>query len=268
MVDAGAAAGPRHGDPDRVQPHLLRTGARAPLAQPRCREAPQPGPLARPQALQGCHGAGPRGGGAARGPAGLHLHEDERVPVEGDQVDLADAGADVALEDPEAEALQVPAREPLPEGAELARDGPPGPAAAAGARVAGLRGVIGWKLGCGVGHPVDLCDQSAPAACPGRNGPRPGRVRTLGARAGGGALGAQLGLLGVADGPRDALDQLGGGVVAAEVDGLDALVEQHGDVLRQPGRVGRDDDAGHGLSFVPEGMGAASDPLDGGRPRR
>src|SRR5262249_53904693 len=57
-----------------------------------------------------------------------------------------------------------------------------------------------------------------------------------------------LDALGVADGPGEALDELRGGVAGAEVDRLDALVEQHERVVALRG-VGCDDDPGHGGSF-------------------
>src|SRR5438128_2054819 len=58
-----------------------------------------------------------------------------------------------------------------------------------------------------------------------------------------------LGILGIGDRPPDALDQLLGGVLVAEVDGVDALVEKNGGLLREPPQlltgVGGDDDSRH-----------------------
>ena len=46
--------------------------------------------------------AGPLGAVVRARPAGLDLDEHQRPPVEGDDVDLAEAGAGVALDDPPA----------------------------------------------------------------------------------------------------------------------------------------------------------------------
>jgi hypothetical protein len=62
------------------------------------------------------------------------------------------------------------------------------------------------------------------------------------ASSGGGALG----VLGVADRPGEALDELRGGVAGGQVDGLDALIQEHGGVWWWRGGVCDDDYTRHG----------------------
>jgi hypothetical protein len=107
-------------DPDRVEAD--RAGARADrplLAKPRGGEAPQALPLVRPKACQGI-----LPGVVARLPSAhatrLHLDENERPSVEGDQVDLAPVRANVVCEHREAQAFEVPGGDLLAKAAERA----------------------------------------------------------------------------------------------------------------------------------------------------
>ena len=61
---------------------------------------------------------------------------------------------------------------------------------------------------------------------------------------------AALDILGIADRPANALDELGSGVLAVEMLRKDALVEEHG-AVRSFAAVSGDDDSGHdGLQVV------------------
>jgi hypothetical protein len=89
------------------------------LAKPRGREDPQACPLARAKARQGMLPetlARRERAHAAR----LHLGEHERGSIEGDQVDLASARANVACEHREAQAFEVPGGKLLAKAAERA----------------------------------------------------------------------------------------------------------------------------------------------------
>src|SRR5438874_1219099 len=71
----------------------------------------------------------------------------------------------------------------------------------------------------------------------------------------GGAVGriGALELLGVPEGPDEALDQLPGGVVAAEVNRLNALFEQY-PALGGGALIRRDDDPCHGFPYARIGL--------------
>ena len=53
-------------------------------------------------------------------------------------------------------------------------------------------------------------------------------------------------------------------MIGAQVHGADALVKEHGDLLRYEGWVGREDDAGHGVSLWGRGWGHGPDARAGG----
>jgi acyl-coenzyme A thioesterase 13 len=86
------------------------------VGEPGPRQAPDPDPLARRQPLEGDRLPAP----AAAAAGGLDLDEHEHPPVVGDQVDLALPRADVALQDLEAEPLEVGGGEVLSERSEPA----------------------------------------------------------------------------------------------------------------------------------------------------
>jgi hypothetical protein len=107
-------------NPDRVEAD--RAGVRAApslLAKPCGGEAPQARPLARAKARQGMlPGAVARQERAHA--ARLHLGEHERGSIEGDQVDLAPARANVAREHREAQAFEMAGGDLLTKAAERA----------------------------------------------------------------------------------------------------------------------------------------------------
>ncbi len=82
------------GDADCVEADLGVAGELAAFAHPGGRQAPHLQLLAPVDAEDGALGAEGRAGAA-----GLDLDEDERAAVEGDDVELAEAGASVALDD-------------------------------------------------------------------------------------------------------------------------------------------------------------------------
>ena len=134
MLEAPHRATGVHEEPDRVEAD--RAGARADrplLAKPRGGEAPQALPLARAKARQGI-----LPGAVARLPPAhatcLHLDEHKRPSVEGDQVDLAPARANVAPEHREAQAFEVAGGDLLAESADRAP------------RI-GIAGAPGWRGG-------------------------------------------------------------------------------------------------------------------------
>jgi len=110
------------------------------VGDPGHREPSQAGALARTQMderlLIGATLARPHGH-----LAGLDLGEDQRVAVEGDQVDLAVAGAHVAPERREAETMQVGERELLSVPAQLM----------AGVRAMRIGGAVGVGVGASLG---------------------------------------------------------------------------------------------------------------------
>ena len=78
--------------PDRVEAHLVGVGSLRALDQPAAGHLAHPGLLARVQRVERTA----RAGGQT---AGLDLTERERVPVEGDDVQLAPPGPVIALDD-------------------------------------------------------------------------------------------------------------------------------------------------------------------------
>jgi CoA-transferase family III len=126
VVEAHEPAAAVHDHPDGVEPDRLcgrpASGGNLP-AEPGDRQAPQPRPLAVAQPAQrlqaGIGAPVPRACAS-----GLDLGEDERPPVEGDEVDLTCARAHVAPQHGEAEPPEVRRGEILTEAAEL----PPPPA--------------------------------------------------------------------------------------------------------------------------------------------
>jgi hypothetical protein len=120
MLEAPQHAAGVDEDPDRVEADRAGVRAHRPLfVKPRGGEPPQPLPLVRAKTGQGMlPGVVVRlaGDNAAR----LHLGEDERGSVEGDQVDLAPARANVAREHREAQAFEVTGGDLLAKSAERA----------------------------------------------------------------------------------------------------------------------------------------------------
>ena len=182
------------------------------LGEPSAREAAQTQPLARAQPCQRLL----LGGQPARvrgQPARLHLDEHERAPVAGDQVDLTGAGAHVAGEHGEAQPLEVLCGELLAARAERAARilSVPGPSMGAGssrsaqrarglgrdARTARMRRPGGDRAAA-TGPPPGTATAASRRAAP--RGVRRTRARQR-AR-------FELDILGVADRPREALDQL------------------------------------------------------------
>jgi hypothetical protein len=92
---------------------VLVVGGQPPLGQ-----GPEPALLDRPHRLHGVT--------EADRPAGLHLAEDERVPLTGDDVELAVPAAPVPVEDPQALVGEVGGGDALAVGAEIrCRSHPP-----------------------------------------------------------------------------------------------------------------------------------------------
>lgn len=128
--------------PDGVEADGVRPRPRGVRAvQPRRRQASQAGALAGAQPgkrlLLGIQAP------ASPGAAGLDLDEDQGVAVERDEVDLAVAGAGVALDDGEPEALEVLAGEALAEASQRA----PGVNRRGAGRRAGRAVGAGWVAG-------------------------------------------------------------------------------------------------------------------------
>lgn len=117
-------------DSDRVESQGVGVRAGRALLQPRCGEASQASLLCRAETFERDHGDA-----WGSGPPRLDLDKCEHDSVERDQVDLAMAGADVAIEDREASVLKMGGGQTL---AQAPQDVPrigavsPGPRAGAG----------------------------------------------------------------------------------------------------------------------------------------
>ena len=112
MIEAHEPAARVDDDPDRVEAQLGGVRARADLEQEGRGHAADLAALA---LVQGLPWASPGGAGATR----LDLHEDQRRPVEHDEVEFAVARAVVARHERVAEALEVGEGEILADTAEV-----------------------------------------------------------------------------------------------------------------------------------------------------
>lgn len=120
MVDAQEAVLAVDDHADRVETDRLGPGPRAAaLVQPSVRKASQPLALSDAQPRKRLVLRAEASPAATRAP-GLDLCEDEHVPIACDQVDLAVAGAHVALHQHEPESPEMRDREILPDGSEHA----------------------------------------------------------------------------------------------------------------------------------------------------
>jgi hypothetical protein len=111
------APGRVEGDPDDVEARLVGAPPAAAVVEPLAGHAPDLGPLSRAD-----RGEWPEGAGRPAGHTRLHLAEDEAICVSRHQVELSEAGAEVAVEDLVAERGETVGGQALAEGAETSAE--------------------------------------------------------------------------------------------------------------------------------------------------